>query len=417
MILVRDGTVLTAEGWARMDVLIEGGKVSRLGTGLEAEAVVDATGCFVGPGFVDLHTHLREPGETWKEDIASGSAAAVAGGFTAVVAMPNTDPPIDKPKIVDEVVNRGREIGLVDVHAAGAMTVGRAGAVPTDLESLYERGVRLFTDDGDCVTDGTLLREIMTRIARLSGALVAQHAEEHTLTAGGHMHQGEMSRRLGIAGLEAEAESVVVERDLDLVAETGASYHCQHVSSAGTVELLRKAHRAGLGITSEVTPHHLTFDESHVYGLDTNFKMYPPLRSVSDRETLIEALADGTIDAVATDHAPHSVAEKAVAFTEAPRGVIGMETAASAVWETLRDHDRLFAVLSTVPAQVLGLEDQGMPLGPGCAANIVVFDPNRRWIPLQFESKSANSPYQGREMTGKVTATIHDGDLVHGRLT
>ncbi|MGH3649076.1 MAG: dihydroorotase, partial [Acidimicrobiia bacterium] len=319
MIAIRGGQVMTAQGWVTGDVLVEGGQVTGVGPGQEAEIELDATGCLVGPGLVDLHTHLREPGQTWKEDIASGSAAAVAGGFSAVVAMPNTDPPVDSPEVVDSVLAAGVQAGLVDVIAAGALTKGRAGASPADIDGMYRVGVRLFTDDGDSVADDDMLGQVMTTIARLPGALVAQHAEDTSATTGAHMHEGVMSRRLGVGGMAAETEADVVRRDLSLAAATGVRYHCQHVSAMMTIELIRAAKDQGLAVTAEVTPHHLTFDESALDELDADFKMYPPLRSSQDRQALVAALRDGTIDAVATDHAPHLPEEKSAGFAAAPR--------------------------------------------------------------------------------------------------
>lgn len=415
MMMIRGGDVLTPRGWERVDVTIEDGRIASLGhaAGL-GDTEIDASGCLVGPGFVDMHTHLREPGQTWKEDIESATAGAAAGGFTAVTAMPNTDPPMDTPKVIVEVL-ASSESSPVDVLASAALTVGRSGTTPTRVADLYGAGVRMFTDDGDSVADDDLMRALMTEIAALSGAFVAQHAEDSTMTAAGHMHEGTMSRRHGIAGIPAEAEARVVERDLRLAEETGASYHCQHVSAGMTVELLRRAKDSGLAVTAEVTPHHLTFDESALETLDPNYKMYPPLRSAEDREALIEALRDRTIDAVATDHAPHRPEEKAVGFEGAPRGVIGLETAAAATWEVIADRDLLFSSLSIEPARILGLAAHGRPLEPGRMANIVVFDPESRWVATRFRSKSSNSPYRGRELKGQVKATIRRGEVVYSK--
>lgn len=417
MIAIRNGEVLTADGWTRADVLVSDGRIATIGVVTSAPVEIDATGCLVGPGFVDLHTHLREPGQTWKEDIASGSRAAAAGGYTAVTAMPNTEPPMDTAKVVQEVLNTAHENAGVEVIPSAAITVGRAGAVPVDFDEIYRIGVRLFTDDGDSVGDGDVLAAAMRAIALLPGALVAQHAEDGTLTADGHMHEGDISRRLGVGGLPADAESDVVRRDLALVAETGARYHCQHVSAKMTVELIRRAKESGLPVTAEVTPHHLTFDESALEELDPDFKMYPPLRSAQDRAALVDALREGVVDVVATDHAPHLPAEKQVGFSAAPRGVIGLETAASATWEILGDRDRLFSVLAAEPARILGLVDHGGPLRPGAAANLVVFDPDANWVPEAFHSRSSNSPYRGREMTGRVRATLCRGKLAHGEVS
>lgn len=413
MIVIRGGEVLTPEGWERADVAIEGRVVTAVGQGLTAEAEIDATGCLVGPGFVDLHTHLREPGQTWKEDVASGSAAAAAGGYTAVTAMPNTDPPMDTPKVIASVLAAAGEVDLVDVIPAAALTIGRAGAAAVDVEELYRVGVRLFTDDGDSVTDAHLLEDLMRRLAALPGAIVAQHAEDPAQTAGGHMHEGLVSRKLSIGGLPATAESDIVRRDLELARKTGARYHCQHVSAATTVKLIKDAKESGIQATAEVTPHHLSFDDSFLADLDPDFKMYPPLRASDDRDALVKALAGGIIDVVATDHAPHTPEEKHVAFTDSPRGVIGLETAASAAWEALGNPSRLFAVLSTTPAQILGLTDQGRPVSPRVTANLVVFDPAQSWTAEAFRSKSSNSPYRGREMTGQVRATVHRGRVAY----
>ncbi|MEE8376301.1 MAG: dihydroorotase [Acidimicrobiia bacterium] len=415
MILIRGGDVFSDSGFDVKDVLIDGERIAAVGA-VDVEGVievVDASGCLVGPGFVDMHTHLRDPGHTWKEDIASGCAAAAAGGFTAVVAMPNTDPPIDGARIVEEVVRRGREAGLVEVAAAAAMTLGRAGLVPSDIESLYECGVRIFTDDGDSVADAAVLRSVMARIAALPGAIVAQHAEDASMTVNGHIHEGTMSARLDVGGLPAHAEVDVVRRDLDLVRETGAGYHCQHVSAAETIELIRNAKAEGLAVTAEVTPHHLSFDEAALLDLDTDFKMYPPLRSGEDRWALREALNDGTIDVVATDHAPHAPEEKAVAFEEAPRGVIGLETAAAVVSEVVEDPRRMFEALSLKPALIASLRDQGRPIAVGEPANIVVFDPRQEWTPETFVSRSSNSPYKGYRLKGRPLVTVHNGRVVY----
>ena len=412
-LLITGGTVLTKDRWIESDLLIEGNVVSSVGTRLKSDQVIDAAGCLVGPGFVDLHTHLREPGQTWKEDIASGSRAAAAGGFTAIVAMPNTDPPMDQVKVVEAVLSAGREAEIVDLFASGALTRGRSGVEPVEVRALYEAGVRLFTDDGDSVLDAKVLKDLMISIAGLGDAFVAQHAEDHPRTAGGHMHEGEVSRRHGVSGLSSGAESDIVARDLELVAETGVRYHCQHVSAAQTVELIRQAKRRGLPVTAEVTPHHIWFDESALAELDSNFKMYPPLRTSSDRAALVAALRDGTIDIVATDHAPHTPEEKGVSFADAPRGVIGLETAAGAIWPTLDDPDRFFTVMSSAPARLIGADDHGFPISPGSPANLVIFDPEHHWSPDSFRSRSSNSPFLGSQLQGKVRATVRQGNVVY----
>lgn len=402
MIRITGGKVLVEDGFLEADVMVNGERVVEVGSGPDGheEIVIEASGCLVGPGFVDLHTHLRDPGQTWKEDLESGTRAAAAGGFTGVVAMPNTDPPLDDPKLVSDLAERGREMGLVELSVAAALTRGRAGGELAELEDLYEAGARIFTDDGDAVASPRLLAEALRRLAELPGAVLAQHAEDPDLSA-------------AAAEPPVAAEVEMVRRDLELLAEDGGRYHCQHVSAAATVELIRRARDAGLEVTSEVTPHHLTFDTGSGGCGDPNFKMYPPLRNGDDRAAVVEALADGVIDAVATDHAPHGAGEKQAGWERAPRGVIGLETAAAAAWEALRDPLRLFRALSLAPARIAGLAEQGRPLAPGVTANLVVFDPSVSWVAKAFASRSRNSPYLGRSMLGRPVATIHRGRLTH----
>lgn len=400
-IVVKGGSVLTAHGLVDCDLVVEDGVVASMGAGAAAResTVIDAVGCLVGPGFVDLHTHLRDPGQTWKEDLASGSSAAAAGGFTAITAMPNTDPPIDDPKLVADVLARGEEIGLTQVAVAGTVTRGRAGDELAPLEDLYAAGARLFTDDGDAVA-GRLLAEALARLAGLPGSVLAQHAEDPDSSDES-------------TGPVAAAEEEVVRGDLELLGRLGGRYHCQHVSARGTVELIERARQDGLQVTAEVTPHHLSFDDTNAPAGDANFKMYPPIRSRDDRMALITALSTGVLDVVATDHAPHTTEEKAVGMERAPRGVIGLETAAAAVWEVLGDPIRLFETLSIVPARITRLHEQGRPVQRGMTANLVVFDPSARWVPDRFASKSRNSPYLGRTMHGAVRATLYRGRVTY----
>lgn len=416
MIIIRGGRVLTPDGVQLADVAIEGTTVVAVGDGLEGSSatVVDASGCWVGPGLVDLHAHLREPGQEWKEDIASASASAAAGGYTAVVAMPNTEPAVDSGHLATFVRHRGRQVGLCDVVPAGAISRGRRGTELAHLDELLEAGVTIFTDDGDCLADAGLLRRAMEYLTT-RGAVVAQHAEDPGLAAGGHMHEGSVASRLGMAGLPAVAEEVVVARDLALVELTGCRYHVQHVSTAGTVALVRAAKEKGLAVTAEVTPHHLHFDHTEVESMDPDFKMYPPLREEADVIELRRALADGTIDAVATDHAPHADYEQEVPFEEAPRGVIGLETAAAAVI-TVADLDQaaFFQRMSVAPARIAGLAEHGLPVAPGGPAHLVVIDAAEEWVPDTFRSRSQNSPFRGRKLRGRVVATIYAGRLVYG---
>ncbi|MGB7861483.1 MAG: amidohydrolase family protein, partial [Acidimicrobiia bacterium] len=285
------------------------------------------------------------------------------------------------------------------------------------LEGLYELGVRIFSDDGDSVADTVLLARIMSRLADLPGAVLAQHAEDRAMTAGGQMHQGAVSERLGLSGLPAEAETSVVARDLELVRKSGVKYHCQHISAGATLGEVSRAKKEGFDVTAEVTPHHLVFTDLDVVSIGTNLKMYPPVRGNDDREALVTALKSGLIDIVATDHAPHSSEEKAVSFADAPRGVIGLETAASAVWQTLGDPLRFFEVMSGAPARLAGFVDQGLPLQAGNTANLVVFDREEKWTVGEFRSRSANSPFTGTTMTGRVKTTIYQGKITHGMST
>ncbi|MFP3914544.1 MAG: dihydroorotase [Actinomycetota bacterium] len=415
MIVIRGGSVLTEEGIAVSDVTVEDGTVLSVGEGdtTRADRVLEAGGCWVGPGLVDLHVHLREPGQEWKEDIASGSSAAARGGFTAVVAMPNTVPAVDAGHRARFVEERGRAVGLCQVAPAGALTLGRQGRELAHLDELLEAGVRIFTDDGDTLVDAGLLRRAMEYLAE-RGGVIAQHAEDPGLAQGGHMHEGSVSSRLGMRGLPALAEETVVARDLALVALTGAPYHVQHVSTAGTLRLIRDARDRGLPVTAEVTPHHLAFDHHEVERMDPDFKMYPPLRTPADVAELRTALIDGTIDAVSTDHAPHADHEQEVPFEEAPRGVVGLETAVGAVLTaTDLDQAAFFDRMSVAPARIARLPHQGRPLAPGSPANLVVVDPGARWTVDRFASRSRNSPFLGRKLTGRVVATVFGGRVTH----
>ncbi|HUU62016.1 MAG TPA: dihydroorotase [Acidimicrobiia bacterium] len=413
-ILLVGGLVATPQGAVAADVRLAGEIVAEVGPGLDRDCaeVVDCTGCWVGPGLVDPHVHLREPGQEWKEDIESGSQAAVAGGFTAVVAMPNTDPPIDAGHLARFVAERGRQVGLVDVSSAGCVTAGRAGQRLAHLDELWAAGVRLFTDDGDSVADAGLLRRAMEYLSDMGG-VVAQHAEDRGLAGSGQLHEGEVSALLGMVGIPAEAEEVVVARDLAIARLTGARYHVQHVSTAGTVALVRAAKGEGLAVTAEATPHHLAFDHHEVLSTDPAFKMYPPLRRPPDVEAVRAALADGTIDMVGTDHAPHAAHEKDVPFEEAPRGVIGLETAVGAVLGAVAlAPEDFFARLAVAPAGLAGLGAHGHLPAPGSPATITVVDPAREWVAGPFRSRSSNSPWRGRRLTGRARHV-----LLRGRFT
>lgn len=413
-LVLKGGLVVGPDGGRVADLAIDDGSVSAIGADLHGATEVDCAGAWVGPGFVDLHVHLREPGQEWKEDIETGSRAAAAGGMTAVVAMPNTEPATDAGHVARHVLERGAGVGLVDVFVAGAISMGRKGTRLSHLDDLWRLGVRMFSDDGDTVADAGLLRKAMEYVGE-RGGLIAQHAEDPGLARGGHMHEGSVSSRLGMVGLPSVAEEAIVARDLRLVELTGCRYHVQHASTAGTVELIRQAKAAGLPVTAEVAPHHLSFDHDLVLGMDAVAKMYPPLRAPGDVAALREALRDGTIDCVATDHAPHSANEKEVPFEEAPRGVIGLETSASAIHTDVGlAPEAFFERMSVAPAAILGATDHGRWPDVGSPANLVVFDPTATWVvDAPFVSRSANSPWRGRTLDGKVLVTLLRGTVTH----
>lgn len=413
MIALRNGQVLTPDGMVETDVLIAADRVTAVGGTFDADETIDVAGAWVGPGLVDLHVHFREPGQEWKEDIATGSRAAAAGGYTAVITMPNTEPAIDAGHRARYIIERGRQVALCEVVPAGAITMGRLGETLSHLDEMWSAGVRIFSDDGSSVEDAGLLRLAMEYVAE-RGGVIAQHAEDRGLARGGHMHEGSVSSKIGMRGLPSIAEEVVVARDLALARLTGVRYHVQHVSSGGTVPLIRQAKLDGLTVTAEVTPHHLLFDHERVLSMDPVFKMYPPLRTPADVDVLRRALAEGLIDAVATDHAPHSAFETEVTFEEAPRGVIGLETGAAAVNTAMgMPASDFFARMSIGPARIGGFERQGRALSEGSPANLVVFDPVLEWTVDRFQSKSQNSPFVGAVLTGRVVATIFEGRMTH----
>lgn len=410
---LQNAIVVTPQGVleGRNDIAVEDGFVIEIGNGLEAKGeAIDCDGAWVGPGFVDVHTHLREPGQEWKEDIESGSRAAAAGGYTAVVAMPNTDPPTDAGHLARYVADRGREVGLVEVIPSGCITAGRGGGKLAHLDDLCNAGVTMFTDDGDSVADAGLLRRAMEYLAE-RGGVVAQHCVDSGLAAGGEVHEGEVSSRLGMPGVPREAEELVIARDISLVRLTGVRYHVQHLTTAGGVELIAAAKAEGLPVTAEVTPHHLFFDHAYVEETNPRYKMMPPLREHSDLDAVRAGLRSGVIDAVATDHAPHADHEKDHPWEDAPFGVTGLEWAAAVVNTVvpLAPAD-FFGVMSVRPAEIAGVSGQGRLEG-GHPANLVVFDPTGPANTNGTLSRSSNSPYLGLDLKGAVLHTIFRGDF------
>lgn len=419
-LLIRGGRVLdpASDRDERADVLVEDGLIVAVGAGLEAPgaAVLDAAGCWVCPGLVDLHTHLREPGQEYKEDIRSGGRAAAAGGFTAVACMANTEPVNDDPSVTDYILDRARHESPVRVYPVAAATRGLRGEVMTEMAALVDAGAVAFSDDGRTIMDSGVMRRVL-EYSTLCRVPVITHAEDRTLVGEGVVNEGPVSTRLGLPGNPAVAEAIQVARDLMLAELTGAHLHVAHVSTARAVELIREARDRGVHVTAEVTPHHLTLTDEATLGFNTNTKMAPPLRSEADRQALLEGLVDGTLDAIATDHAPHAVHEKEVEFTKAPPGIIGFETAVPVLLELVRQGHlpplELIRRLSTCPARILGIP--GGTLAVGAAADLVVIDPEEHWTydPVQGYSKSRNSPWAGQELGGRVRATVVDGIPVY----
>jgi len=416
------GVLLYGEG-EQIDVLVADGQIAEIGSGITAPGgaeVIDAAGQVLLPGLVDLHTHLREPGREYAEDIETGSAAAALGGYTAVFAMANTDPVADSPVVTDHVWRRGQQVGLVDVHPVGAVTVGLEGKQLTEMGLMADgaAGVRMFSDDGLCVHDPLVMRRALEYAAGL-GVLIAQHAEEPRLTKDAVAHEGPNAAQLGLAGWPRSAEESIVARDALLARDAGARVHICHASTAGTAAILKWAKQQGVSITAEVTPHHLMLDDSRLATYDGINRVNPPLREASDVEALRRALADGVIDCVATDHAPHAEQEKRCEFAIARPGMLGLQTALSVVAATmvqtgLLDWRGVARVMSENPSRIVGLDDQGRPLEVGEPANLVVVDPHTSWTVTgaQLASRSHNTPYEAMTLPATVTAT-----LLRGRVT
>lgn len=404
---------------AEADLLLQGGVVARIGAGLAASVgrdvrVIDARGRWVVPGLIDLHAHLREPGQEYKEDIATGTRAAAAGGFTAVCAMPNTVPPNDTRAVTELMLRRAAEVGVVRVYPVGAISRGLAGEALAEMGELKDAGCVAVSDDGRPVMNTELMRRAM-EYARTFGMPIVQHCEDLTLSAGGAMNEGPVATRSGIRAQPGAAESAMVARDIELCALTGARYHVAHVSSAESVRLVREAKRRGLPVTCEVTPHHLTLTDEACAHYDTAAKCNPPLRGAADVDAVREGLRDGTIDAVATDHAPHSAVEKEVEFEQAAFGMIGFETAVPLVLELVRAGlltPAAFVLrMSAAPAAAFGLP--GGTLAEGRPADVTVIDPEAAWTcePAALRSRSRNTPFAGRALRGRAALTVVGGKI------
>lgn len=408
------------------DLLIDGARVAERGASASGADVVDAKGLVLMPGAIDVHVHLREPGREDEETIESGARAAIHGGFTAVACMPNTEPALDNQGAIRFVKAKAREAGLARVFPIGAITVGRAGERLTEFGEMVAAGAVAFSDDGDSVERAGLLRRAFEYV-RMFGVPLISHCEDKSLSAGGVMNEGEMSTRLGLRGWPRIAEEVIIARDIALAEYTGGRLHVAHVSSAGGVELVRQAKRRGVRVTAESMPHYFALTDEALAGYDTNFKVNPPIRTAADREAIIAGLADGTLDTIASDHAPHASFEKDLEFDRAPFGLVGLETTLGLVMTELVGSGRLalsaaIERMTAGPARALGL-----PLGtlaPGAPADITLFDPAATWRvnAADFLTRSKNSPFTGRELSGRVAMVfvagelrLRDGQIVPGR--
>ena len=417
------------------DILLGGGQISDIREVIEKGPdgclMIDGAGLVACPGFIDLHAHLREPGFEYKETIATGSQAAARGGFTTVSCMPNTDPPIDSEPLVEFVLRRAREAGLVRVLPIGCITRERKGRELADLEELAAAGVVAFSDDGDPVQDANLMRMALTYSADL-GHPVINHCQDLLLSGDGVMAEGAIATRLGLPGIPPAAEDAMIARDIALAASTGGRLHVAHVSTAGSIPLVRRAKELGLNVTAEVCPHHLTITDEWALGskgngagptqwaYDTSTKVYPPLRNHSDVEALIDALADGTIDCIATDHAPHDVATKQVTYEDAAFGISVLETALGSSLQLFHSGrislPTLVERLTAGPARILGMEYGPLgSLAPGTPADVVLFDPDLEWTvnASEFASKGKNTPLDGTNLRGRVLATVAVGKIIH----
>jgi dihydroorotase len=423
-LLIRGGRVIDPSRATdeTADVLLRDGKVEAVGRALgvpDGAELIEAAGKVVAPGLIDLHVHLREPGQEDLETVASGAMAAAAGGFSAVCAMPNTDPVTDNQAAVGFIVSQAQRAGKARVYPIGAISLGQKGQQLAEFGELVGAGAVAVSDDGKPVVSSHLMRTAL-EYARTFGIPVADHCEDPTLAAGGAMHEGLVATRLGLKGVPAAAEEIMVARDILLAELTGGHVHLCHMSTRGSVELIRRAKDRGLRVTAEACPHHFTLTHEACEGYNTNAKMNPPLREPEDREAVRQGLRDGTIDVICTDHAPHHYDAKEREFDDAPNGIIGLETAlglalTELVGRGLLDLPTLIARMSTMPARVFDLP--GGTLAPGAAADVAIIDPAVRWTvdPAAFYSKSRNTPFGGRELRGRADVTIVRGQVVFRR--
>lgn len=421
-LLIKGGTIVdpVARRAFAGDVLISGGKVAAFGEDLASDGdLIDARGKLVVPGLVDMHVHLREPGLEAKETIETGTRAAARGGFTSIACMPNTDPVADNRAVITYIRTKAREKGTVNVFPIGAITAGCAGKELAEMADLKETGAVAFSDDGRCVADSGVLYRAM-QYAQMVGLPIIEHCEDTGLSAGGLVHEGYLSTMLGLKGIPAAAETIMVARDIILAEATGCRLHIAHVSTAGAVELVRQAKAKGIAVTAEATPHHFSLTDEAVAGFDPNTKVNPPLRGEADVRAVCEGLRDGTIDAIATDHAPHTPEEKDVEYGNAPFGMVGLETAVGLVWTKLvhtgiLDPTEAVAKLTINPARILGIPKG--TLAVGADADLTIIDPELEETvdPARFASKGRNTPFAGWRLKGLPMATIAGGRVVYRR--
>ena len=414
-LLIQNGTLLDPSQKLNRkgDLLVRNGRVAAFGSDLgKADQVIEAAGCYVTPGLIDIHVHFREPGDEEEETIASGSAAAVAGGFTTVCCMPNTKPPLDSESGIEFIFQESQRVALANVLPIGAITKGRAGKELAEIGSMHRRGAVAFSDDGVGVADASVMRKAL-QYSKMFDTVLMQHCEDPSLM-GGSMHAGLVSTALGLPAIPAEAEQLMIARDLLLNRTINCRYHVQHISSAWSVELVRRAKKDGQAVTTEVSPHHLLLTDEHCRKFDTNYKMNPPLRSAADVKACIEGVKDGTIDCLATDHAPHLAEEKELEFPSAPFGIIGLECALALYIKALVepghiDWMRLIELMTINGAQIVKL-NKGT-LKEGADADITIIDPQKMWTidSKNFAGKSHNCPFNGWEVTGRATTTIVNG--------
>jgi dihydroorotase len=416
--LIQNGTIVdpSREFEAKADLWLRDGNVAGAGATGKADVVIDARGCLVVPGLIDIHVHFREPGDEEEETIASGAAAAVRGGFTTVCCMPNTKPALDNEAAIEFVRREAERVGLCSVFPVGAITKGRHGEELAEIGSMQARGAIAFSDDGVGVADAAVMRRALQYIKMFDG-LIMQHCEEPSLL-GGCMNAGVVATALGLSGIPAEAEQLMIARDLLLNRTIGCRYHVQHISTAWSVELIRRAKRDGIkGATCEVSPHHLLLTDETCRSYDTAYKMNPPLRTAVDVAACIEGAKDGTIDCLATDHAPHLAEEKELEFPDAAFGILGLECALPLYIKALVEPGhvswmKLIELMSTAPARIVGLSDRGT-LRDGARGDVTIIDPSAEWTidVEQFASKSRNCPFDGWKVKGRATHTIVGGEL------